>query len=55
MAKVIYTKRREFKLLGFKIFELNTDYNERSNDEDTDDDNFFIELKEMENKIGRNK
>lgn len=52
MAKVIYTKRREIKLFGLKIFELNTNYNERPNDENTDDDDFYIELKERGNKNG---
>lgn len=46
MAKVIYTKKREFKILGFKIFELNTNYSERSTDEDDGDTGFFIELQE---------
>jgi hypothetical protein len=52
MAKVIYCKRREFKLFGFKIFELNTNYNEHSNDENTNDDDFYIELRERENRNG---
>lgn len=51
MAKVIYAKRREFKLFGFKVFELNTNYNERSNDNDTNDDNFYIELMENQNRM----
>lgn len=52
MAKVVYTKRRELKIFGVKIFELNTNYNERSNDENTNDDDFYIELMERENRNG---
>ena len=49
MAKVVYTKKNEFKLFDFKVFEFNTFYNERSNDNDTDENDFYIELREAEN------
>lgn len=50
MAKVVYTKHSEFKLFGFKIVELNTKYSEHSNDDETDEDKFYIDLIEMENR-----
>ena len=51
MARVIYTKRRVFKLFGIKIVEFNTNYSERSTERDTSDDEFYIELKEVENAL----
>lgn len=49
MARVIYTQRREFKFFGLKLFEFSTNYSERSTERDTSDDDFYIELKEVEN------
>lgn len=49
MAKVVYTKRNEFKLFGIKIFEFNTKYNERSSDKELEEDDFYIELHEVLN------
>lgn len=49
MARVVYTKRREFKLFGLKLLEFSTNYTERSTERDTSDDDFYIELKEVEN------
>lgn len=42
--KVAYRKLSKFSLFGIKIFELTTDYVERSMDKDDDDDEFFISL-----------
>lgn len=47
--RVIYTKRHKFKFLGLKLFEWVTDYNERSTEKDSEDNDFYIELKEVEN------
>jgi hypothetical protein len=47
--RIIYTKRHKFKFLGLKLFELVTDYNERSTEKDSNDNEFYIELKEVEN------
>lgn len=47
--RVIYTKRHKFKLLGLKLFEWVTDYNERMTEHDNTDNEFYIELKEVEN------
>ena len=40
MAKVVYTKRNEFKLFGVKLFEFNTNYSERSSNKELDEDDF---------------
>lgn len=48
--RVIYTKRHKFKLLGIKLFEWVTDYNERLTEKESDDNVLYIELKEIENK-----
>ena len=50
--RVIYSKRHKFKILGVKLFEWTTDYNERSTENDSDDNDFYIELKEVENERG---
>ena len=42
--KVTYRKLSKFSLFGIKIFELKTDYVERSMDNDDDDNEFFISL-----------
>lgn len=49
MAKIVYTKKNEFRLFDLKVFEFNTFYNERSNENDTDENDFYIELREVEN------
>lgn len=46
--KVAYSKLSQFKIFGLKIFELKTDYIERSTDKDDDDDEFYINLKDRE-------
>lgn len=49
MAKVVYTRRNEFKLFGVKLFEFNTNYSERSSDKELDEDDFYINLQEVTN------
>ena len=49
MAKVVYTKRNEFKLFGIKIFEFDSFYNERSSEKDLEEDDFYIDLLEVTN------
>lgn len=46
--KCSYGKRTIFKLFNLKIFEKYTDYIEHSRDEDSDENDFFIELKTAE-------
>ena len=50
MSKVIYTKRRTFKVLNIKIFEFLTEYSERSSEKEDLENDFYIDLKERENK-----
>lgn len=42
--KVKFDKLREFKIFGIKVFELRTQYMERSIDKDDDEDDFYISL-----------
>lgn len=49
MARVVYTKRNELKLFGIKLFEFNTNYNERSSDKELSEDDFYINLQEVIN------
>jgi hypothetical protein len=46
--KVLYNKLQEFKIFGFKLFEFNTQYLERSTEKDDSDNDFYIELKQRE-------
>lgn len=50
MSKVIYNKRRTFKLFNMKIFELLTEYSERATEKDDPENDFYIDLKERENR-----
>ncbi len=50
MSKVIYTKRRTFRLLNIKLFELLTEYSERATEREDSENDFYIDLKERENK-----
>lgn len=51
--KVIYNKKHEFKLFGIKLFELKTQYFERSSEKEDDENDFFIELQERQLKFNR--
>ena len=42
--KVSYKRNVEFKLLGVKLFEIKTNLIEHSTDENSEDDNFYIDL-----------
>lgn len=37
------------KIFGIKILELNTKYNERSSEQELEEDDFYIELHEVDN------
>lgn len=50
--KCTYKKINTFKLFGIKILEFNSKYIEHSNDKDSDEDDFYIDLTTKE--LGRN-
>ena len=52
--KCSYSKTEKFKIFGIKFFEKRTEYIEHSRDEDADDDDFTIDLKNRINKYDRN-
>lgn len=50
MAKVVYTKVNRFKFLGLKLFEFQSNYVERSTDEDTEEIQDEIRSHELKGK-----
>lgn len=50
MAKVVYTKINRLKLFGLNLFRFQSDYVERSTDEDTEEIQDEIRLHELKGK-----
>lgn len=50
MAKVLYEKHNVIKLFGIKIFDFNSQYFERSTEEDTEEIRDDIRLHELKGK-----
>lgn len=42
--KVAFKKLQQFSLFGLKVFEWKTDYIERSNDKDCEEDDLFMRI-----------